>query len=165
MRKRSKYKPRPALLTPPSFGMTEQTVAELDLVDEAALGALLQHEATSGDIAQLEASCASAIHAVNYAQANPGTHTLDVACLGPVREALLDCAAAVLGVRGRFRTTGKAGCTDEEREALKDLVGHLRTLRRGLPRRVWRAGLRLADQQVPIPVPRQLAEQNLGATL
>lgn len=164
MRKRSKYRPGPVLHMPTSWGMTQATINDLSTRDEQALDAILAGEGAEPHLGQLEGSCSAAHHAVNYAQANPGKHTLDPACLGPVRSALLDCAAALLCMRQRFRDAGKVGCSGLEREALKDLVAHLHTLRApgALPRRVWWAGTQMAYDGKPVPVPRELAKQHLG---
>lgn len=163
MRKRNRrYQPVP-LHTPISFGIGAVENDSLKAADELALFKLINGTAESANLSLLEVSCSSALHALNYAEANPKAHTLAPECLGPARALMLDCAAALLKVRDRERASeGEIRCAEDEREVLADLVDNLKLLRDKLPRRAWRVGVRMTDAQVAVPVPRALAEKHLG---
>lgn len=136
---KKRRRPTPVVMMPACWGTTKEAAVNLGLHERQCLDALLAGTATKENYRTLEATCEAAIHACDAATAPE--YGLDADGLRQLRERLVHCARALLGVRDRAAQMGRYGCSGPQRQDLMELCDRLHDMRTQMPRRVLLAGL------------------------
>ena len=152
MRKRSRYRPREVMNQPPSWGLTREAQVNLGVKEREALDALLTGAGTAVHYLTLEGACEVAIWACD--EASVPVYGLDPDGLSQLRERLVHCARALLGVRDRARQLGRYGCNGPQREDLRELCERLHDMRMQIPRRALLAAYDRAMRSAGVVITR-----------
>lgn len=153
MRKRSSYKPRPAMPMPPTWGITAEALRELALRERAAVAAMFDGQADAEHYHTLVGAAALALRAIDRAIQKPGAFDADGAKDAKAR--LQHCGRALLTIGERHQRLGKYGCSGPERAALIELCDLCEQIRQQLPRRLLLDAYADWAKGEPTPIPKE----------